>query len=99
MASARWCWIAAVMLAGALAGCAGSGGIRIVSESHELAAGAELLDVHTFRIEGTDEGRMRQVAREWARQMGADAVAIRVVQRSADQLLFAVEAYRSPAHQ
>jgi hypothetical protein len=96
MANLRLWLMGTVLLAGALAGCASSGGIRIVEHSADVAPEARLVDIHTFRIKGHDEGRMKQVAREWAQRLGADTVVIRVVDRPSDQLLFSVEAYRSP---
>ena len=95
MANLRLWLIGAVLLAGTAAGCATSGGIRIVQRSNEVGPHAEFMDVHTFRIDGHDKGRMNEVARAWARRLGADTIVIRVIDRPTDELLFTVEAYRS----
>lgn len=96
MANLRQRLVGAIFLAAAMAGCAGPDGVRIVENPASLAPDAQLLDIHNFRLEAHDDARMRQVAREWAKQIGADLVVIRVIDRSAGQLLFSVEAYRAP---
>jgi hypothetical protein len=89
--------VLAMLSAGCASSAGGSGGsVKIVTRESAVGDDLVFIDAHTFGVRQSERRQMNQIAKEWARSVGADIALVQVTRDTGRDILFSVTAYRRP---